>query len=77
MITAKAMASSSSRAQPPGSAAVLLAALPFGWNIHRTLATPSEPYESYLRAGCAWLVVATGLGFAAAMTGKTTLQSVM
>ena len=67
-------------AQVAGTAALLGAALALGWNIHRTLAAstmPREPYESYLRAGCAWLVVATGLGVATAVTGKSTLQSVM
>jgi len=63
-----------------GTAALLGAALALGWNIDRTLAAstmPRAPYESYLRAGCAWLVIATGLGLASAATGKTTLQSVM
>jgi hypothetical protein len=67
-------------AQLAGTAALLVAALAFGWNIDRTLAVsrmPAEPYELYLRAGCAWLVVATGLGLATATTGKTALQPVM
>ena len=67
-------------AQVVGTVALLSAALALGWNMHRTLAAstmPREPYESYLRTGCAWLVVATGLAVATAVTGKTTLQSVM
>ena len=67
-------------AQLGGTAALLVAALSFGWNIDRTLAVGTrsrEPYESYVRAGCAWLVVATGLGVATAATGKTALQPVM
>ncbi len=67
-------------AQLAGTAALLAAALAFGWNIHRTLAAGTalpEPYEPYLRAGCAWLVVATGLGLAAATAGRTALQPAM
>ena len=67
-------------AQVVGAVALLSAALALGWNIDRTLAArtmPREPYESYLRAGCAWLVAATGLGLATAASGKTVLQSVM
>jgi hypothetical protein len=70
----------SAPAQLAGTAALLVAALAFGWNIHRTLAaspTRREPSEAYLRAGCAWLVVAAGLGFATAATGEATLQPVM
>jgi len=67
-------------AQLVGTGGLLGAALALGWNIHRTLAAstmPREPYESYLRAGCVWLVVAAGLGVATAVTGKNTLQPVM
>lgn len=70
----------SAPAQLVGTGGLLGAALALGWNIHHTLAAstmPREPYQSYLRAGCAWLVVATGLGVAAAVTGKSTLQPVM
>jgi uncharacterized protein involved in response to NO len=67
-------------AQIAGTVGLLGAALALGWNIDRSFAASTmtrEPYESYLRAGCAWLVVATVLGIATAATGKTTLQSVM
>ncbi len=67
-------------AQVAGSMALLSSALVFLWNIDRTIAadtTPAEPYESYLRAGCAWFVVATGIGLVAATTGKVTLQAAM
>lgn len=47
-----------------GATMLLAAALSFGWVIHRSLAagapTP-ERFERYLRAGCAWLVVAAAL----------------
>lgn len=56
-------------AQFVGTMALLAAALGFGWVIHRSLAagepTP-ERFERYLRAGCAWLVVAAALAVATA-----------
>jgi hypothetical protein len=63
-----------------GATALLGAALAFGWNIHGTLAsgeTPHEPSDSYLRAGCGWLVVAGALGLATALSGRVALQAVM
>ena len=52
-----------------GAIALLAAALSFGWVVHRSVAagaqTP-ERFERYLRAGCAWLVVAAALAVATA-----------
>ena len=52
-----------------GAIALLAAALSFGWVVHHSLAagapTP-EGFERYLRAGCAWLVVAAALAVVAA-----------
>ena len=53
-----------------GAIALLAAALSFGWVIHRSLATGAptpERFERYLRAGCAWLVVAASLAVATAV----------
>ena len=59
-----------------GALALLAAALGFGWVVHRSLAagapTP-ERFERYLRAGCAWLVVAAMLAVVTA-AGVHSLQ---
>lgn len=63
-------------AQLMGAIALLAAASGFGWVIHCSLAagppTP-EGFERYLRAGCAWLVVAAALAVVAA-AGTDPLQ---
>jgi len=59
-----------------GAAALLAAALAFGWVIDRTLASGApapERFEPWVRAGCAWLVVAAALTLAAA-AGASALQ---
>lgn len=65
------------RAAPTlGAAALLAAALAFGWVIDRTLAAgrpAPERFEPWLRSGCAWLAVAAVLSVAAA-AGAPALQ---
>ena len=62
-----------------GSMALLLGALGFGWSMHRTLAAGAAPrqplVEGFLRAGCAWLVVAAALDVADAVGGGSGLRA--
>ena len=54
-----------------GTLSMLAAAIAFWSIVHRTLgATPPLPegFEPYLRAGCVWLVVASGLSFGSVAT---------
>jgi hypothetical protein len=54
-----------------GTLSMLGAAIAFGAIVHRTLAaTPPLPegFEPYLRAGCVWLVVASGLSIGSVAT---------
>ncbi len=63
-----------------GALSLFAAALAFGWTAHRTLgATPplAEGVEPYLRAGCVWLVVATGLAVSAASGMGATVHPAM
>lgn len=67
-------------AWPAGSMALFAAALLFSWTISRTLAVgraAPERFESFLQAGCLWLVAATALGLIAASSGRTALQPAM
>jgi len=59
-----------------GSAAILAAAVSFGWVIHRSLeagAPTPERFERWLRSGCGWLAVAAILAVVTA-TGAKSLQ---